>query len=336
MRRLRLLIPLALGIALLAAGCGGKKGVPSDSVALVGSQKVTQASFDSVVKQARAAYKLQKRTFPKDGSPDFLTLENQIVAFLVERVEFEEKAAQLGITVTPKEIDARLDQIRKQYFGGDDKKLQAALASQGRNEPGLRDDVLAQLLSEKLFKKVTADAKVTDQDVTAYYNAHKDLYGQPESRTVRHILVKQRALAFQIFHQLQKGASFPALAKKYSIDTGSKATGGKLTITKGQTVPQFDRVAFSIGTNTISPPVQTQFGWHVIQALTPVKPAVTTPLAKVSSQIRQQLLQTKQNQEMTAWVAGVKKEFASKVSYAKGFLPPATTPATTAQATTTG
>src|SRR5438876_1024303 len=125
MRRLLLLIPLALGIAFLAAGCGGKKGVPADSVALVGKEKVTKAAFDSVVRQAKAAYKLQKRTFPKDGSPDFLTLENQIVGFLVQRAEFAQKAAELGIKVTPTQVDARLAQIRKQYFGGDDKKLQA-------------------------------------------------------------------------------------------------------------------------------------------------------------------------------------------------------------------
>jgi foldase protein PrsA len=339
MRRLRLLIPLAVGLAALAlvvAGCGGgKASVPADSVAVVGKQKVTKAELDAYLKRRQAYDKLQKQTFPKEGSPAFIELEAQIVQGLVQRVEIQQKATSIGISVTPAEIDSRVQQVKKQYFGGNEQKLEKALAQQGYDVAGLRDDLQAQILGEKLFKKVTANVKVADPEVAQYYAAHKDLYGQPESRTVRHILVKQRALAFSIYHQLKKGADFTALAKKYSQDLASKASGGKLTISKGQTVPQFDRVAFSLDTKQISPPVQTQFGWHVIQALTPVKPATTMPLAQVKGQIKSQLLQTKQNKAVADWVNALKKEFADKVVYASTFAPPATTTTSTASATTT-
>ena len=134
---------------------------------------------------------------------------------------------------------------------------------------------------------------MSDKEIAAFYKAHPELYKKAESRDVRHILVATKALADKIYAQLKGGADFAALAKKYSTDPGSKATGGKLTISKGQTVAPFDKVAFSLKTNELSKPVKSQFGWHVIQALSPIRPASTTPLSKAKVGIKQQLLQQK-------------------------------------------
>jgi parvulin-like peptidyl-prolyl isomerase len=335
MRRLPLLIPLAVALAFVVAGCGSSSSVPSDAVAKVGGETITKAQFDAVVEQAKAAYKLQKRAFPRAGTPDYLSLQGQIVQYLVERVEFEQKGKDLGIVVSDKDVQTRIDQIKQQYYSGSDSKFRAALAAQGRTEEGIRPDVKAQILSERLFSKVTASTTVTNAAVAAYYQQHKSLYGQPESRTVRHILVKSKALADKLYNQLRNGASFAALAKKYSEDPGSRAAGGTLKIAKGQTVPQFDRVAFSLKVNELSRPVHTQFGWHVIQALTPIAAATSVPLSTVSPQVKAQLLQTKRNEEMTAWVSDVKKSFASKIHYQKGYAPASAT-TTTTPATTTG
>jgi parvulin-like peptidyl-prolyl isomerase len=126
------------------------------------------------------------------------------------------------------------------------------------------------------------------------------------------------------------------LAKKYSKDPGSAKIGGKLTITKGQTVPEFDKAAFSLKTNEISPPVHTQYGWHIIQALSAVRPATSKPLADVKAQISQTLLQTKRTAAMTKWLDGVKKSFAKQISYQAGYAPASTASTGTIPATTTG
>jgi len=146
---------------------------------------------------------------------------------------------------------------------------------------------------------------------------------QPERRDVRHILVQKKALADRLYAQLKAGANFAALAKKYSKDPGSAAKGGKLTITRGQTVPPFDKTAFSLKTGQLSQPVKTQFGWHIIQALSPIKAPASTPLSKVKSSIQQQLEQKKKNELMTKWVDDTKKQFCKpgKISFAAGYKP---------------
>jgi foldase protein PrsA len=341
MKRL-LLFSLVSLLVLLAAGCGGssKKAVPATAVALVGSQPITKAEFNGLLNQARTTYKSQKRAFPKAGSAQMKQLQDQAMTYLVQRNEFEQKAKDLGVEVTPAKVTARLAQIKKQYFGGSEKRYSAQLKAQGMTEAQVEDSIRSQLLNEAIFNKVTADVKVADKDVSNYYNEHKSQYGTPESRVVRHILVKptQKALADQLYAQLKAGGDFAALAKKYSKDPGSAAQGGKLTISKGQTVPPFDKAAFSLKTNEISKPVKTQYGWHIIQPLSAITKAKQTPLKDVTTSIRQQLLQQKKTEKMTQWVNDTKKSFCKgQLSFQVGFQP-ATDPcavSTTSSATAT-
>jgi peptidyl-prolyl cis-trans isomerase C len=322
---------LLCALVLAAAGCGGSDEVPDDAVAVVDGEEIAKSDYDALISQAKQSYENQKREFPAAGSQEFQTLRNQAVQFLVQREQFEQEAAERDVEVTEAQIDARLKQIQEQYFGGDKKKYDKQLKEQGLTEKQVRSDIRAQIVSEKLFEQITREVKVTDQEVESYYNENKEQYSQPESRDVRHILVKTKAKADQLYAQLKDGADFAALAKQHSTDTGSKQSGGKLTISRGQTVAPFDKTAFALKQGVISPPVKTEFGFHIIEALTAVKPAKTTPLKDVQESIRQQLLQTKKNETMTEWVDDLKQDYEDKVSYAAGFNPP---PATSTSAQT--
>jgi foldase protein PrsA len=330
----RVAILLCALVSFALAGCGGSSDkVPPDAVAIVDGQEVAKSDYESLISQAKKSYKNQKRDFPKAGSQEFQTLKNQAVQFLVQREQFEQEADSLDVNVTDKQVNERLVKIQKQYFGGDKKKYDKQLKEQGLSDKQVRNDIRAQIISERIFAKVTKDVKVTDKQIEDYYNKNKAQYSQPESRDVRHILVKARPKADDIYNQLEAGANFATLAKKFSEDTGSKANGGKLTISKGQTVKAFDSIAFALKKNVISKPIKTEFGWHIIQALSNVKPAKVTPLKDVKESIKQQLAQTKKNEAMTKWVDDLKKDYEDKISYAVGFNPPPGATGTTTAAT---
>lgn len=320
--RVALAVPVALTV-LVAAACGGSsQSVPSDAVAVVDGTPVAKTDVDELLSRAKKSYTSQRRDFPRAGTAEYQSLQTQAVAFLVQRAEYDKQADKLRLAVTDKEIDGRIDQYEKQYFGGSEARMEKQVRDQGYTPESFRADIEAQLLSEKLFGGVTKDIKVDEAQIAAYYNQNKNQYQVAESRDVRHILVKTKAAADRLYDELEAGGDFASLARKNSLDPGSKANGGKLTITRGQTVAPFDKAAFVLAINQISHPVKTQFGFHVIQPVSAVKPGATTPLKDVRAQIKAQLEDSAKNDAIQKWAEETRKSYDSKVSYATGFAPP--------------
>ena len=334
----RLILLAILSVVLVVAGCGGTSTATlgSDDAAIVGSQAITKDQFRSLMDRAKKSYNSQKRPFPKPGTAEYEQLKGQAVTFLVQRAEYAQEADAMGIKVTDSDVDKRIEELKKQYYGGSEARYEKTLKQQGLTPDQAKDEVRASLIAEDLFKKVTDKVNVSKQDVNAYYASHKSQYVQPESREVRHILVTKKALADTLWAKLKAGANFAALAKKYSKDPGSASNGGKLTISKGQTVAEFDKTAFDLKTGELSPPIHTQYGFHIIQALSAIKPAQTTPLSKVESSIKQQLEQQQKNEIMTKWVDQKKKDYCkSRIKYQVGYEPNPDPCASITAATTT-
>ncbi len=322
-------------LALGAAACGGgdessdAEDVPADAIALVGDQPVPKAEFTGLMDRAEQGYDAQKREFPKVGSPEYQELKTRAVQFLVERYQYRLEAEALGVEVTDAEVTKRLDEIKKQSFEGDDEKFAAELEKLGLTEEDAREEVRDRLVQEGIYEEVTGDITVTDAQISEYYEANEDEFTEP--RQMRHILVKKEALANRLHAQLEDGASFAALAREFSTDETSSKQGGKLTVTKGQTVPEFDKLAFELDEGEVSDPVKTQFGWHIIEALAPI---AVTPLDEAKETIRQQLTDQRKQAAMETWVTETKRKYSQDVVYAVGFAPAAAASGT--GTTTTG
>lgn len=327
------LLLATLAVAVSACG-GGSDDVPSGAIAVVDGTDISKTDLDELLAQAKKGYENQSQEFPKAGTPEYQSIQTQYVAYLVELEEFRQAADELGVEVTEKDIDAAENDVIKSRFDGKRSEYEKALKQQGFTAEQYREKALeVSALSKKIFDEVTKDVKASEADVFQYYTQNQSQYGTPESRDVRHILIAEKngdqvdfaaskAKADDLYAQLQGGADFAALAKANSADPGSKDAGGKLTISRGQTVPEFDKISFELDNGELSKPVKTQYGYHVIEAVSDVRKAKITPLEKVRASIKATLLQQKRNEEMQAWVEGLRKDFEGKVSYAAGYEPP--------------
>jgi peptidyl-prolyl cis-trans isomerase D len=117
-------------------------------------------------------------------------------------------------------------------------------------------------------------AAPTDDVLRKIYNSKQDTFRTPERVFARHILIKSdasndaaaKAKAEGILKQIKAGGDFAKLAKENSDDPGSKNSGGELgAIVKGQTVPEFEKAAFSLQPGQTSDLVKTTYGYHIIQ-----------------------------------------------------------------------
>ncbi len=158
--------------------------------------------------------------------------------------------------------------------------------------------------------KVGATTPVSEQDLQAYYDQHRDEYRVAEQVKVRHILIKTplptpggkedekaveaaRAKAESVLKELKAGGDFAKLAEKYSEDSGTAKSGGELGwIGRGRTVPEFEKAAFSLGKGQTSDLVKSSYGFHIIN-VEDKQDAHLKTLAEVKSEILAKVKQEK-------------------------------------------
>lgn len=312
-----------LASALVFAACGGNK-VPAGAIASVGSATVTQQQFDQIWAQAKAQYASQPGAppFPKEGTAQYDQLKASIVRYLVQNEVIKQQAADMDVSVTQKQLDERVKQITQQVGG--EKKLDALLKKQGVTRDQLETQLEAQMLQDAVRTKVGEKTKVTEADAKAYYNDpnNKSQFVVPDAVEARHVLVNTKTKAEKVQQLLtadNSDANWNKVAKQYSSDPGSKDKGGSLgTFPKGRMVPEFEKVAFSIKPGTVSAPVKSQFGWHVLE-VTKKTPGSSKTFAEAKSMIEQSLKFQLQAKAWETWLADAEKK--ADIKYAAGFDP---------------
>ncbi len=147
------------------------------------------------------------------------------------------------------------------------------LASEAAKKAGLENDADVAKIKAFMERKALQDVyiakmlmeRVREEDVTAYYD--KEIKNGPVEEEVRarHILLDNREAADAVVADLENGADFAALAKERSKGPSGPSGGDLGYFSKQSMVPAFSDAAFKLAAGETSPPVQTQFGWHVIR-----------------------------------------------------------------------
>lgn len=170
--------------------------------------------------------------------------------------------------------------------------------------------VLKQYAINRLFKGIT----VTEEEINSFYDENKHFFQRPEVARASHILVDDEEKANEILDEINDGLSFEDAASKYS-NCPLKANGGDLgEFSRGKMVPEFEEVAFSMEEGSISEPVKTQFGYHLIK-LNYKKESGTSSLEEVKGQINHQLILMKQQEIYLDKTEKLKEDFKTEIYF---------------------
>ena len=325
------LAALLFGVALVALSCA-----PAEPVANVEPESKKVAVFEGgevtlgEVQQFAAQSGMGELS---PGDPQYEAMIQQIMPTLVDFEIAKAYAEEQGITVSESDVNNEIETIKDQISEqaqaqgmdvGRDEAFQQALQQAGLTEEELRAQLRDQLPVQKVQERVVGDAEASQEEVEKFYEENKaSQFTTPEQRCARHILFNkdQKAKAEEVKEQLQNGGDFAELAKEYSQDPGSAENGGDLgCLSQGETVPNFEDALFNAKEGEVVGPVETEFGYHVIQ-VTDIKQQSTQPLSEVEDQIREQLATDIQAQEFSSWIQ--KQREQRDVKYLPGYKPPA-------------
>jgi len=197
-----------------------------------------------------------------------LTKQSYLDQKIVETILIQE-AVKKGYTVSNNRVEEDIDHLVNSSKITKD-ELDSKLKEAGFSIEDLKEYLKKQILFTDLINKtVLKNIKVSDLEIKDYYDNHTEFFDVRENEDmirVKHILVKTEDEAKELVKQIWKNPDdFEKIAKEKSIDSSAKYGGDLGIITKGQTIPEFEKVAFSLTIGEISDPVKTQFGYHIIK-----------------------------------------------------------------------
>lgn len=311
--RQRFLLFLLILSLLLLVGCGQKPA------AVVNGEKVSQERFDRYFNQLKAYAEQMGTSFEgEEGKKQLEALKQDALDSLIDEILIMQAGEKEGIKVADQEINDFLEQRVKSAFV-DEKKYQEWLDSFQMTEDEFKEKIAYQLTGQKLFDKVTEKIDVTDEEAKKTYEADKTPW---EKIKVSHILIsverdnatqaeldKAKNDALSVIQELDQGADFAELARKYSGDPGSAGQGGVLDMEFARNdqglVAEFVEGSFKLDKvgDYSKEPVLSQFGYHIIKL-----DAKKGSFEEVKEDIKNQLLQTEKNQAFSDYLEKIKDE----------------------------
>jgi foldase protein PrsA len=240
-----------------------------ETIAVVNGEEISTAVYQEELERALYSVTNQYAVDWNDPANQALLpgFQDQVLDQTIDRVLMHQLASQAQITVTPEEIEAKIDLVKAQI----EQDATVADWDSFLAENDLTDEIVRDLITDDLLLE-----------------ALTQLYGGAtlvEQVHAVHILVETVETGQEVLDRLADGEDFGALAAEYSTDPGSKDTGGDLGwFPQGMMVPEFEEVAFSLEVGETSDLVQTDYGYHIIHVLEKGERELDSALAAQSQQ----------------------------------------------------
>ena len=252
-------------------------------VAIVGDQPILWSNVLTALNQRRA----QGLQLPPDSAAQ-TALARSILNELVDEEILVQKAKEMKLDVSDVDVtsaaDRQIKQVRTQFPSDEEYRNELRKAGLGTPEEyrkSLIEQYQRQNLQQKAFAELRKKAKpvnVTEEEISAAFERSKaELQKRPATVTFRQIIVaphasaaakaKAKARADSLLVEIRKGGDFELIAKRESMDPGTRQLGGDLGWNRRGSglVPEFEQMMFALRPGEVSPVIETAFGYHIIR-----------------------------------------------------------------------
>lgn len=275
-------VALPTALAAMLAGCSGEK-VENDVLATVGDTEILYTDL------ADQLIELQGKD----------TLETMITNEIVKQ-----EAEKAKVEVSEEDIDTEYENYIN-YYGGEE-SFNSMLQMYGMTADDIRKDIENSLLTEKV---IASTIEVKDDELKTYFDENAANYETSAEVAAKHILVETEEDAKSVLDRLNKGEEWDALAAEMSTDTSNKDKGGDLGFFgEGVMVEAFQTAAFAQEVGTISEPVQTDYGFHIINVYDK-KEAKAAVFEDVKDKVKDDYVYAKVSEQFATWMEDKKEEY---------------------------
>ena len=242
-----------LSVALLLNGCGKEPAANSRPLLKVGERRIGKAEFD-------AAFSRTVKPGQEVSASERQGLARAFLTELVDRELVLAEARRQNLTVAPAEIDAALDEHRREYpAGGFEAMLQQRNLTLDEWRTELQENLLIARVTDQV---VGAKARVGEMDIDAYYAGHRNEFDRPEQVRARQIVVATPAEGEAVLARLKRGEPFAAVAKTASFSPEAEQGGDLGFFGREEMPPEFATV-FSLPAGKVSPLIKSDYGYHL-------------------------------------------------------------------------
>jgi len=307
------MISFWFGAVCLYPVFGAEPAVP-DSAAVVNGHSISWAELDRAFQMYKQRLRSQGRQVAPANEP---SLKMQLLNDLIDMELIYRESLKKGIEVSAEEVDKVVADIKKRYT--DPAEFQKVLERMQITEDQMRAQIGHQsAIRAFVDQEIAPKINISDDDSKAFYEANPQYFQQPEQVHARHILIKVEAGADEktkakamakilaVKDRAISGEDFGELAKTESQGPSAPKGGDLGFFSRGRMVPAFEEAAFRLKIKEISGVVETNFGYHLIQALDR-KEAKTTAFDEAKDRIAINLRNQQIKQRLDAYAADLRK-----------------------------
>ena len=280
-------------------------------VAIVNDSAITLSELN-----AATAGLIDIKDSNKDKKKNIIETKSKVLDQLIEKKLVEQAANKAGITVSEKEIDNAIEDVKKQNSISQ-QELLSTLARSGLTFKEYREQLKDQIRQVKFTnKEFRSNVKISHEDVETYYRQNQDKFTGPLMHKLRIISLlatdqgkgtDTEEKAKQVLSMIRRGEDFAKLAKEYSHGPDAQEGGDLGYVKAGEMDKAIEKVAAGLKIGEISDIIKTSTGFHIIQVIDRKK-GEPQPLTAVEGEIRNIIFQKIIDERYKIWLEEIMKK----------------------------